>query len=229
MFDYDVNKHYPKVSDELVKKYEAIEESASINESMTESGALDHEFRPVWPGLRTVGTAFTVKARPGDNLIIHRALQLIQPGDVLVISCDGFQESGGMFGGIMSNVLMQKGGKGLIIDGSIRDTVMMKKIGLPCWSRGISIRMSTKLTGGKINVPINIGGVRVYPGDLIFADNDAVVCVPREQAQEVYDRTVAREIKEDGVLESVIKDGKDTWNDKYAFYYGNLGLTEEPD
>ena len=99
---YDVVKTYEKVSQEWIDKYSVIEESASINECMEVSGSLNHEFRPVWPESRAVGAALTVRARPGDNLIIHKAISMLKPGDILVVTCDGFQESGGMFGGIMS-------------------------------------------------------------------------------------------------------------------------------
>ena len=154
---FDIVKTYEKVSPEWVKKYSQFEESASINECMETNGALSHEFRPVWPGARAVGTALTVQARPGDNLIIHKAITMLTPGDVLVITCGGFQESGGMFGGIMSTVSQKRGAQALIIDGCVRDTMLMQKIGFPVWSRGIDVKRSTKLTGGKINVPVVIG------------------------------------------------------------------------
>ena len=227
---YDVVKTYDKVDSQWLEKYSAIEESASINECMDVSGALNHDFRPVWPGTRAVGRALTVRARAGDNLIIHKAITMIQPGDVLVITCDGFQESGGMFGGIMSTTCKKLGAQALIIDGCVRDTMMMQKVGFPVWSRGISIKKSTKLTGGQINVPIVIGGVLVNPGDLIFADNDAVVCVPREKVAEVYDRAMAREAHEDNMLERVLREHDlTTFNDDFRATYAKLGLSEEPD
>ena len=116
---YDVVKTYDKVSAEWIEKYSKIEESASINECMEVSGAFNHDFRPVWPGARAVGAALTVRARAGDNLIIHKAISMIKPGDILVVTCDGFQESGGMFGGIMSTSSQHQGAAGLIIDGCV--------------------------------------------------------------------------------------------------------------
>ena len=227
---YDVVKTYEKVSPAWLEKYAVIEESASINECMEVSGALNHDFRPVWPGLRAVGTALTVRARAGDNLIIHKAITMIKPGDILVIACDGFQESGGMFGGIMSTTAKKFGAQALIIDGCVRDTIMMKEVGVPVWSRGISIKRSTKLTGGQINVPIVIGGVQVNPGDLIFADNDAVVCVPREQVPQVYEAAMAREAHEDNMLKRVLSEPElSTFNDTFRAAYTALGLREEPD
>lgn len=226
----DVVKTYEKVDLEWLEKFSAIEESASINECMEVSGALNHDFRPVWPGTRAVGRALTVRARAGDNLIIHKAISMIKPGDILVVTCDGFQESGGMFGGIMSTAAQKLGANGLIIDGCVRDTMMMKKINFPVWSRGISIKRSTKLTGGQINVPIVIGGVLVNPGDLIFADNDAVVCVPRERVAETYEKAMAREAHEDESLYLVLhEEGRSTFNDAFRATYATLGLQEEPD
>ncbi|MGN0974639.1 MAG: 4-carboxy-4-hydroxy-2-oxoadipate aldolase/oxaloacetate decarboxylase [Gemmiger sp.] len=227
---YDVVKTYEKVSAEWIEKYSVIEESASINECMEVSGALNHDFRPVWPGTRAVGAALTVRARAGDNLIIHKAISMLKPGDVLVVTCDGFQESGGMFGGIMSTSAKKMGARALIIDGCVRDTMMMKQVEFPVWSRGISIKKSTKLTGGQINVPIVIGGVLVNPGDLIFADNDAVVCIPREKVAEVYEKAMAREAHEDNMLKRVLSEPDlTTFNDDFRATYAKLGLREEPD
>jgi 4-hydroxy-4-methyl-2-oxoglutarate aldolase len=222
----DVVKNYEKVGLELIKKYSALEESASINESLEVSGALTHDFRPVWPGNKMAGAAFTVRARAGDNLILHKAITMIKPGDVLVVACDGFQESGGMWGGIMSTAAQKMGAAGLVIDGSVRDTMMMKKINWPVWARGVSVKRSTKITGGQINVPIVIGNVLVAPGDLVFADNDAVVIVPREIAAEVLEKAKKREEDEDATLERVLNQGALTF-EKFKDAYTRLGLKEE--
>lgn len=227
---FDVVKSYPKVPPEWIEKYSKIDESASINECLAVNGAFSHEFRPVWPGSRAVGAALTVRARPGDNLIIHKAIEMLKPMDILVITCDGFQESGGMFGGIMSTVAKKRGAAGLVIDGCVRDTVTMRSIDFPVWSRGINIKRSTKLVGGQINVPIIIGGVSVNPGDLIFADNDAVVCVPREQVAEVYERTMRRESEENLRLQQMEKGiGITTFNEQFQKTYKSLNICEEPD
>lgn len=225
---FDIIKNYPKVDDALLAEYAKLDESASINECLAVNGALAHDFRPVWPGQKAVGRAFTVRARPGDNLILHKALTMVKPGDFIICTCDGFQEAGGMWGGIMSRAAMTMGAAGLVMDGCIRDTVMMKKIGFNVWSRGISVKMSTKLTGGKINHSITIGNVMVHPGDLVFADNDGVIVVPREQAKDTLEKARARELHEDESLKKVETDGT------YTFYgtpfhqtFAKLGLTEE--
>ncbi|MET3506471.1 RraA family protein [Halalkalibacter oceani] len=223
---YDIIKTFPKVDKELVAKFAAIEESASINESLTVNGALNHSIRPLWPETRLCGTAFTIQARPGDNLIIHKALQLIEPGDVLVITCDGFLEAGGMFGGVMSTFAQKRGCAGLVMDGSVRDSIHIKEIGFPVFSCGVSVRSSTKITGGKINHPINICDVTVHPGDLVFGDNDSVVIVPREQAAEVYERTHKREEYEQKVLKDINEKGVSNY-EQFEKAFAALGLTEE--
>lgn len=226
---YDVIKTYESVSDELIHAFEAVHESASVNECLSKNGALNHEFRPVWPGVHAVGRAFTVQARPGDNLILQKALTMLSPLDFVIVTCDGFQESGGMWGGIMSNAAQVQGAVGLVIDGCVRDTMMMKKIGFPVWSRGISVKRSTKRTPGTINHPIVIGNVCVHPGDLIVADNDAVVAVPYQEAEEVLKKVLEREQSEEETLKHVRQNGAYLFA-RYGFdkAYAELGLSEEP-
>ena len=226
---YDIIKHYEKVSPEILKAYEVMDESASINECLKVNGAVTHEFRPVWPGKRIIGTAFTVKARPGDNLILHKAISLLKPGDVLVVSCDGYQESGGMWGGIMSLAAKTNGAVGMVIDGCVRDTMVMQEIGFWVWSRGIDVKMSTKITPGKINHPVIIGGVLVNPGDLVFADNDSVVFVPRELASSTLETAIKREENEAKVIAETKKDGCYVYNTNFKAKFDALGLSEAPE
>ncbi len=227
MYDYDINRIHGGVSDEWIEKYRAFEESASINECLRENGALTHDFRPVWPGSRAVGRAFTVQCRAGDNLIIHKAITMLGKNDFLIITCDGFRESGGMFGGMMSTTAQKFGCSGLVIDGCVRDTMLMKEIGFPVWSRGVSIRRSTKLTPGKINVPIVIGGILIEPGQLIFADNDAVVRIPHGEVEAVYEKAKEREESEAARLEDIIHGDAHTFNEQFRKTLESLGLTEE--
>ena len=224
-----VNKHYEKVSDELIEAYRKIDESASINECLPVSGALQHDFRPVWPGVRSCGRAFTVRARAGDNLILHKAITMLRPNDFLIVTCDGFQESGGMWGGIMSLSAKTQGCVGMVIDGCVRDTMMIRDVDFHVWSRGISIKRSTKMTDGEINVPIVIGNVAVNPGDLVFADNDAVVVIPRGIAEETLEKALAREAHEEHMKEMVQKDPCYSFNVNFKAKYDALHLTEEED
>lgn len=226
---YDVIKTYESVSDESIRAFGQICESASVNECLAQNGALTHDFRPVWPGSHAVGRAFTVRARAGDNLILQKALTMLSPLDFLIVTCDGFQESGGMWGGIMSNAAQVQGAVGLVIDGCVRDTMMMKQINFPVWSRGISVKRSTKRTPGTINHPIIMGNVCIHPGDLVLADNDGVVVVPRQEAEQVLQRVIEREQSEAETLKHVRENGAYLFA-RYGFdqAYAELGLTEEP-
>lgn len=226
---YDVIKTYESVSDESIRAFGQICESASVNECLAQNGALTHDFRPVWPGSHAVGRAFTVRARAGDNLILQKALTMLSPLDFLIVTCDGFQESGGMWGGIMSNAAQVQGAVGLVIDGCVRDTMMMKQINFPVWSRGISVKRSTKRTPGTINHPIVMGNVCIHPGDLVLADNDGVVVVPRQEAEQVLQRVIEREQSEAETLKHVRENGAYLFA-RYGFdqAYAELGLTEEP-
>ena len=225
---YDVIKNYQKVDQELVNLFSKIGVSASIHESMNRTGAMGCDMRPVWPGMKLCGTAFTVHTRPADNLMLHKALDMVKPGDVLVVCCDNFTEAGGMWGGLMTASAVAKGAAGLVMDGSVRDTLEIKEMGFPVFSCGINIKASTKALGGTINHPVIVSGVRVCPGDLIFADNDAVVVVPREKAGEVYKLALAREEKEDNLMKR-IRAGEGTTFNLLGFdkIYEKLGLSEE--
>lgn len=223
---FDIIKNYEKVSLELVERYSKLEESASINECLKVNGAMNHDIRPVWPGSRICGRALTVCCRAGDNLMLHKAISMAQPGDVIVINCDGFVEAGGMWGGIMSNAAQTMGAVGMITDGAVRDTMMMKEINFPVFSRGISVKRSTKAVGGTINHPIIVGGVLVNPGDLVFADNDSIVVVPWKQAEEVYALAIAREEHEDRTLARVKTDGTVTYQ-TFQKEFEALHLSEE--
>ena len=212
---YDIIKHYDSVSDEIIHAFQDVHESASVNECLKKNGALTHDFRPVWPGTHAVGRAFTVQARPGDNLILQKALTMLSPLDFVIVTCD--------------NAAQVQGASGLVIDGCVRDTMMMQRIGFPVWSRGISVKRSTKRTPGTINHPIVIGNVYVEPGDLVVADNDAVVIVPKADAEEVLQKVLERERSEEETLKHVRQNGSYLFA-RYGFdkMYVELGLTEEP-
>ena len=225
---YDIIKHYPKVAKELVEKFAKLSESASINEVMATNHAMSNVIRPVWPGMRCCGVALTVCSRPGDNLMLHKAISMGQPGDVIVIDCGDYDECGGMFGGNMSNACQTRGIVGLVTNGCVRDTMMQKKIGFPVFAKGISVRRSTKHEPGTINHQVIVGGIPVNPGDLIFADNDGIVVVPREEAEGIYEKAYAREAYEDANLSNILKDGSTTFK-TFAKEFAALHLSEEAD
>ncbi|MBP7402550.1 MAG: 4-carboxy-4-hydroxy-2-oxoadipate aldolase/oxaloacetate decarboxylase [Clostridia bacterium] len=221
----DVIRNHPRPSDELLERFKD-QQPATLHESMGKRGALDNDIRPAWFGTRICGSALTVHCRPGDNLMLHKAVSIAQPGDVLVVSADGFTE-GGMWGEIITVAAMQKGIRGIVTDGGIRDTMPIHALGFPMYSRGISMKGTTKVTGGTINQPIVIGGVRVCPGDIVVGDNDGVVIVPLEEAETVLAASIAREMNEAVVMDR-IRNGESTM-DILGFQaaYDKLGLKED--
>jgi RraA family protein len=147
-------------------------------------GALDGHIRPVAPGMRVCGPALTVEVRPGDNLMIHAALVLAQPGDVLVIDGKG-DLSCALMGELMCTHARAAGIAGVVIDGAVRDVAELRSGILPVFARGASPNGPTKRLAGRIGHPVSVGEVAVAPGDLVVGDDDGVVIVPRGQVEQV--------------------------------------------
>ncbi len=181
---------------------------ATVHEASGGKGALASEIKPVDFGSRLCGPAVTVSCRPGDNLILHKAIYVAQPGDVLVVAAGGYAEAG-PWGEIMTLAAQARGIAGLIIDGSIRDAASITKLQFPVFSRSLCIKGTTKECLGLINHPIHIGGVAIRPGDLVLGDADGVVAVAREDVAEVLAKSKARREKEEKVKED-LKKGRST-------------------
>ncbi|KWE18324.1 4-hydroxy-4-methyl-2-oxoglutarate aldolase [Burkholderia cepacia] len=169
--------------------------SATIHEAQGARGALDSGIKPIHPGMRVVGTAFTVDTRPGDNLMLHYAMQKVKPGDVLVVDAKGFLEAG-PWGDIFTEQAIVMGVAGLVINGAVRDAGSIIDLGFPVFCRGLSIKGTGKSQPGRLNVPVCIGDVQIHPGDIIVGDQDGVVVVRRDEIDEVVRNSVAREEKE---------------------------------
>lgn len=227
---YDVIKHYKRPSMELLRRFEQVQESASLGECLPHKvGPMDSAIKPVWHGARVIGSALTVQCPAGDNLMLHRALELLQPGDVLVVSCGQYTEAGAMMGGIMSQYVQgAKGCRGLVIDGACRDITAIERAGFPAFARNVSMKAVAKALPGTINHEIVVGNVLVKPGDIIFGDADGVVVVPQEIAEETLEKALAREEHEDESLKRYLAGEITIW-DNYGFgkVYEKLGLTEE--
>ena len=168
---------------------------ATIHEAMGRLGLADIRLRPVYPAARLCGTAVTVLAQPGDNWMLHVAAEQIRPGDVVVVACTT-ESIDGFFGELLATSFRARGAVGLVIDGGCRDVAELETMDFPVFARAISARGTVKATLGSVNVPVVCAGVAVEPGDVVAADVDGVVVVPRVDAAAVADACRAREAKE---------------------------------
>lgn len=183
--------------------------AATAHEAFGRRGAVDSAIKPIYPGLRVLGSALTVKTPAGDNLTIHAALQLAKPGDVLVIDAGDYTEQGS-FGDVMATAALSQGIAGLVTNGGVRDAERIRKLGFPIFSRSISIKGTVKETFGEVNHPISFGGVTIHPGDLIIGDDDGIVAIPRDEIDDVLQASRSRDEKE-VKLRAQIQQGKTIW------------------
>ncbi|MEU1050334.1 4-carboxy-4-hydroxy-2-oxoadipate aldolase/oxaloacetate decarboxylase [Streptomyces sp. NPDC005897] len=182
---------------------------ATVGEAMGRTGLLGPGIRPVQQGVRVAGTAVTVLSWPGDNLMIHAAVEQCGEGDILVVTTTS-PSTDGLFGELFATALQRRGVRGIVINTGIRDTQELRDMGFAAWSRAVSAQGTVKATGGSVNVPIAVDGQMIRPGDVIVADDDGVVVVPRERARQVAEASEAREKKEAAT--------------RAAFMEGQLGL-----
>ena len=170
---------------------------STAHEALGRSGLMKPYLRPVWTGAQIAGPAVTVLAQPGDNWMIHVAVEQCQKGDVLVVGCTS-DNTDGMFGELLATALVARGVIGLIIDAGARDVKALKEMGFPVWSRAISAKGTVKAALGAVNIPVVCAGVNVEPGDVVVADDDGVVVVPKNLAVETAAKAQKRHDDEDG-------------------------------
>lgn len=174
----DIIKDFPRAEPELVTQA-AQYQPAIFSDINGRRGALHGRIKALRPRMKVAGPAFTVEVRPGDNLMIHAAMALAKPGDVLVIDGKGDQTSA-LMGTIMMTACRQLGLAGVVMDGAVRDSLEIDEMDYPVFSVGTNPNGPTKNNGGRIGHPVSVGGVTVHPGDFVIGDGDGVVVVERE-------------------------------------------------
>ncbi|MEE1757573.1 4-carboxy-4-hydroxy-2-oxoadipate aldolase/oxaloacetate decarboxylase [Streptomyces sp. SP18BB07] len=179
---------------------------STVHEAMGRRGFAGTELRPNQQNIRIAGPAVTVSSHPGDNLMIHAAVETCRPGDILVVTTTS-PSTDGMFGELLATSLAARGVIGLVTAAGVRDAAELREMKFHVWSRAVSAQGTVKASPGSVNVPVTLGGVRVCPGDVIVADDDGVVVVPRQEAVQTAAQAEKRTAKE-AVTRDVLRSGE---------------------
>lgn len=187
----------------LIQKYSSVA-TPHVSDNMNRLYSLPSYLRPYHRGGKLLGSALTVKTRPGDNLLIHKAIDMAEPGDVIIVEAGG-EHTNAVFGEIMLRLCQKKGVAGVIIDGCIRDIDAFENGDFPIYAKGVTHRGPYKDGPGEINIPISIGGSVINPGDLLLGDRDGLVVIPKKQAEEIIMLVTEQEVKEKNIMEEIKK------------------------
>ena len=203
---------------------------STVHEAMGRFGLMKPYMRPIWPGAVIAGPAVTVLAQPGDNWMIHVAVEQCKKGDVLVVGCTT-DNTDGMFGELLASALAARGVQGLIIDAGCRDVRALHEMKFPVWSRAISAKGTVKATLGSVNIPVVCAGVNVNPGDIVVADDDGVVVVPKKIVVDVAQKARKRSDEEGGKRARLASGelGLDMYNMREALAKAGLVYLDHPE
>ena len=213
MIGFQILERKRAVSAETVAQFKAVP-VAIVSDTLSRLFSASAALRPMHNGHPMVGPALTVKTRPGDNLMIHKAIQLAQAGDVIVVDAGG-DLTNALVGELMTSYAASKQIAGMVINGSVRDAGFLRTQDFGVFAAGVTHRGPYKDGPGEINVPIALGGMVIEPGDLVMGDDDGVLSVPFEQTQWVYQAAVDKQKQEEEILKKIhAKTYNPTWIDE---------------
>jgi 4-hydroxy-4-methyl-2-oxoglutarate aldolase len=224
-----VVRNITRADADVVKRLGALGAS-TVHEAYGRIGLMKPYLRPAWAGGEAAGTAVTVLAQPGDNWMIHVAVEQCRPGDVLVVGCTS-DNTDGMFGDLLATSLKARGVMGLVIDAGCRDVKSLREMGFPVWSKAISAKGTVKATLGAVNVPVVCAGINVVPGDAVIADDDGVVVVRKQDAGEVAAKGEKRHADEEGKRRQLAAGmlGLDMYNMRESLAKAGLVYLDDPE
>jgi len=230
MFTLKIIKDIKRPPQELVEKFKNYC-TPNIADNLNRFSCVSSEIKKInKKSLKMVGTAVTVKTRVADNLIVHKSLEIAQSGDVIVIDAEGDKDHA-ILGEIMVREAMQRNIAGIVVDGSIRDSGEIQKMDFPVFARGVTPRGPYKDGPGEINIAISCGGIVIRPGDIIVGDDDGIVVIPLEKAEDILIKTEMKSKNEQEIIAKInrgIRRDK-SWTDKkleqqgYTCIYSNKG------
>lgn len=201
MLGFRVADYFRRPANDLVEKFRVIP-TAIISDNMNRVFAGGSGLRPFHGDNGMCGSALTVRTRPGDNLMVHKALDIAKPGDIIVVDASG-DMTNAIIGEIMLRYAMSRSLGGFVIDGAIRDTSAILSAGFPVFASGVTHRGPYKDGPGEIGVPVSVGGMVVSSGDIVIGDTDGIIAVPQSHAEEVLALAIAQQDRETAILQSI--------------------------